>query len=702
MHMLHSRDKTRSGILKLGKTMSRRTIVATMKDEAPYILEWVAYHKCIGFDRFIIYSNDSTDGTTEILDALSAANEIEHIHHVVKDTDVIDKLIPKRVNELAPFDNDDWIIWIDADEFLNIHVGDGRVDDLIDEIGAAQGMCIGWRLFGDSGQQVFDGRFISETYTRCAPEKRAWYNVKTLFKYDEHFRILFNHKPIMKPEFWDTGKAFLNAAGEPMPITGDMMQRWKEGKRRGKIDGDQCSWDKAQINHYAVRTHPLFQYKISRGSAGEDQTGETQRYQQQYFNRMNTNNAVDKSILRWQERVTDEINRLLDVTCLRHNYTSLIENTYDPSIVLNKQYPEPASPKPDTDKIISAPKFIETSMDFSEHRPPRIMIATCMKDEGPFILEWIAWHKSIGVDDIVVFTNDCSDGTTEILDRLEDLGEVLHLPNPAVATGDTKFQPIALNYVQHMRQFKEADYFISMDVDEFINIHVGNGHLYDLIKTAGPFDVLSMTELNHGSNGYEEFERGWVTERFVKHEVLRPGLRKSRRGIKSIVKISPKLVNIRNHRPDMRRDFGEVKWFNGSGNSLDYLVDDNDDNGIDCRLSYEMVTLEHYALRSLHSYIAKMFRGDVVVANKQVSQRYWRLRNRNESDNSAYGPHANVAKNYYNTLIQDKNLLSLHERSCDHHENTIRQLIQKPEYIERINWIKGNAWVSREELLANE
>ncbi|MBL4556550.1 MAG: glycosyltransferase family 2 protein [Rhodobacteraceae bacterium] len=55
-----------------------------------------------------------------------------------------------------------------------------------------------------------------------------------------------------------------------------------------------------------------------------------------------------------------------------------------------------------------------------------------MRDEGPYVLEWLAWHKAIGVTDFVVFTNDCTDGTDALLDRLDAAGEVMHLPNPAV------------------------------------------------------------------------------------------------------------------------------------------------------------------------------------------------------------------------------------------------------------------------------
>ena len=41
--------------------------------------------------------------------------------------------------------------------------------------------------------------------------------------------------------------------------------------------------------------------------------------------------------------------------------------------------------------------------------------------------------------------------------------------------------------------------------------------------------------------------------------------------------------------------------------------------------------LDHFPLRSLESFLVKMHRGDVVVANKKASNRYWRTRNFSEA-----------------------------------------------------------------------
>lgn len=58
--------------------MTKVAVGAVMKQEAPYILEWVAYHKALGFELFIA-DNGGTDDTTRILTALDAAGIITRI-----------------------------------------------------------------------------------------------------------------------------------------------------------------------------------------------------------------------------------------------------------------------------------------------------------------------------------------------------------------------------------------------------------------------------------------------------------------------------------------------------------------------------------------------------------------------------------------------------------------------------------------------
>ena len=63
----------------------------------------------------------------------------------------------------------------------------------------------------------------------------------------------------------------------------------------------------------------------------------------------------------------------------------------------------------------------------------RITSVTSVRDEGPYLLEWLAWHRLLGVTDFLVASNDCRDGCDRLLDVLAGHGVLRHLPQPPMA-----------------------------------------------------------------------------------------------------------------------------------------------------------------------------------------------------------------------------------------------------------------------------
>ena len=314
---------------------------------------------------------------------------------------------------------------------------------------------------------------------------------------------------------------------------------------------------------------------------------------------------------------------------------------------------------------------------------PRVLLSTCMKDEGPFILEWLAWHKAIGITDFVVFSNDCTDGTDALLDHLDARGDLTHLPNPASQFGQNYYQPAALNYVQTMPVFRAVDFMLSSDVDEFVNIRCGDGTITSLLANLPAFDVLSICELNHGINDQDHFQPGWVTELFPAHETPRPGRWRAKTGVKSLTRLSPRIAKIRNHRPDLAIPTDEAVWLNGSGARVDDLAEDPKENGLDSRGARELVSLEHYSLRSVDSFLVKAWRGDVVIKGKQVSNAYFRRRNRNSHQNMDISKGHTLARAAYQDFMNDAQLMALHEACNVAHQARIDALNADPTFRER-------------------
>ena len=116
-------------------------------------------------------------------------------------------------------------------------------------------------------------------------------------------------------------------------------------------------------------------------------------------------------------------------------------------------------------------------MDTSERTAPalpvkrtsrhgRVTALSMMKDEGPYVLEWVAHHLAVGFTDLVVYTNDCTDGTDTMLMRLEELGLACHRRND-IPEG-IKPQPSALKHAQDEPAVGAADWLLTFDADEFL------------------------------------------------------------------------------------------------------------------------------------------------------------------------------------------------------------------------------------------
>jgi FkbM family methyltransferase len=321
---------------------------------------------------------------------------------------------------------------------------------------------------------------------------------------------------------------------------------------------------------------------------------------------------------------------------------------------------------------------------------PKVFVPTCMKNEGPFILEWIAYCRVMGISDFLIFSNDCEDGTDRILQRLDDLGFLTHLPNPAPVFDSPNFQPAALKYAIMTEQYRRSDFVISMDVDEFLNIRTGDGTIPALLNAVGDFDVICLNESLFGSNGQEHFSSGFVTTQYTKCSSYRPGNVKARRGVKSILRRDCGLV-LKNHRPypNAEHGFDGTIWKDGSGNRPPENFIHDLENGMDCRGRFDLAYLNHYPLRSMESFLLKRDRGDVVARNRKVSVRYWRVRNRHDETDEGVLRHLPAAQAEYDRLIADPVLNDLHHASIVWHKNRITELRKKPDFVEFLDEIKA-------------
>ena len=96
----------------------------------------------------------------------------------------------------------------------------------------------------------------------------------------------------------------------------------------------------------------------------------------------------------------------------------------------------------------------------------RKVLVSTMKNEGPYLLEWLAYHTSIGIDEFCIFSNDCTDGTNPILNRLDQMGVIKHYDNPLGPRMDP--QRAAYSRAGKTDFVRSADWVLIVDADEFL------------------------------------------------------------------------------------------------------------------------------------------------------------------------------------------------------------------------------------------
>ena len=289
--------------------MTRHVLFTAVRNEGPFLLEWVAYHLAIGFDQILVVSNDCDDGTDDLLQALQAQGAVRHIAHQVPADASPQGRAAALANASGVIRDGDWVIWLDADEFLNIHAGRGRVDDLIAALDGAEGMLIPWRVFGDGGNARFPGRFISKDFTGAAAVDHAPNaTIKTFYRHRDgatRFGETANHRPRLIDRTRYRAQDFLTAAGRPIEAGFGIHDRWLagvEGKANFNIAPGEMSWDLAQINHYMVRTREAYALKKRRGrgfrAIKDGKARIVDRHTDEFYDRNNRNEEADLSILR--------------------------------------------------------------------------------------------------------------------------------------------------------------------------------------------------------------------------------------------------------------------------------------------------------------------------------------------------------------------------------------------------------------------
>lgn len=133
------------------------------------------------------------------------------------------------------------------------------------------------------------------------------------------------------------------------------------------------------------------------------------------------------------------------------------------------------------------------------------------KNEGPYIKEWIEFHKLVGVTKFYIYDNESTDNLKEILQDYINNGEVVYKYYPG-----TRKQLVA--YQEAINDYKnKTKYMGFIDLDEFV-IPVENQSLTeaieDIMKKNNKIAGVGINWMIYGSSGLIDKPDGLVTENY--------------------------------------------------------------------------------------------------------------------------------------------------------------------------------------------
>ena len=224
-------------------------VVVIVKNEEPYIREWIEYHRLAGISHIYLYDNGSTDRTAE------------YVRPYAEEGFVTMTYFPGRGMQTAAY-NDAlkkygkdcrYMAFIDADEFL-FSVKPGRklpevVEEIMKENPKACGLAVNWAMFGSAGFKECpkSGGVLSNYVYRAGPGERGTDCVKTIVRPETVYRYNHPHFPeymlggFSVDENGGRAEGSRNPGPEPVRIRVNHYftkseEEWIERRKLGKAD----------------------------------------------------------------------------------------------------------------------------------------------------------------------------------------------------------------------------------------------------------------------------------------------------------------------------------------------------------------------------------------------------------------------------------------------------------------------------------
>ena len=232
--------------------------ITSVKDEAPYLVEWLAHYRGLGVDAFEIYHNDCTDGTEALLEEVAQEGWLTHHANPFQGKRTVQWQALVRAAKSSAYLKADWVLFVDVDEFLTLRAPHETLHSLIETCpDGTDAVTLPWRFFGSNGAVAKRDEPVTERFSRAAPLNLAvpaGHFFKSLYR-----PSAFRAPGVHRPKAGDTPPNWVNSELKPLPDV------FAEQNNRINLWGHFPNEPALHLNHYAVKSAQEFMGKRARG-----------------------------------------------------------------------------------------------------------------------------------------------------------------------------------------------------------------------------------------------------------------------------------------------------------------------------------------------------------------------------------------------------------------------------------------------------
>lgn len=243
------------GLINYGKlllTERKKTIpkyglvvVAIVKNEAPYLREWVNYYLSLGTSHFYIYDNESTDNILDVLNNYPSQVTYIKFPGSRRQLDAYNDALTRFGQQCH------YMAFLDADEFIYMPEKQQNFLDLLFSYFSQEhvgGLAINWQVFGSAHLDKKPAGLLTDNFV---------YRSKNDFEKNHHIKSIVDPKHTA---------GFIDNPHAPYYLPGYYAID-ANGKKLTGTFTKEVNNDIVRINHYFTKSKEEFMQKKARGRA---------------------------------------------------------------------------------------------------------------------------------------------------------------------------------------------------------------------------------------------------------------------------------------------------------------------------------------------------------------------------------------------------------------------------------------------------